>query len=159
MIGKMLRVLPLAMVAACATADASDDVAPALTVSYEATFDSVLPGVAHNSRQTSQVVLAPGQTFDFTVADLPDGAFDMAQLGTGQRLDLHVNLSASRLDSGDIHYAVRLTTQPAGGGEASPLAEPSLVVAAGETATVHLGQDGGEFYTGFTLDLNAEPIR
>tara|TARA_R110000868_G_scaffold144412_1_gene363576 strand:- start:20249 stop:20728 length:480 start_codon:yes stop_codon:yes gene_type:complete len=159
MIGKVLRVLPLAMVAACATPDASDDVAPALTVSYEATFDSVLPGAAHNSRQTSQVVLAHGQTFDFTLEDLPDGAFDMGQVGSGQRLDLHVNLSASRLDSGEISYAVRLTTQPAGGGETSPLAEPSLVVAAGETATVHLGQDGGEFHTGFTLDLQAVPVQ
>ncbi|WP_339743541.1 hypothetical protein [uncultured Maricaulis sp.] len=154
-------VSPLALLAmsACTPTSVEQVMVPGLNVSYEATFDSMLPREGHYTRQTSQVVMVPGEGFEFTLPDLPDAAFDLGQIGTGQRLDLHVNLTAAPLESGEIRYAVRLTTQPVGGGDASLLAEPSLVVADGETATVHLGQDGGEFHTSFTLDLTGARVQ
>ena len=152
--------LPLALLMMSACAPVSDDLAPsALSVSYEAIFDSVLPREGHHTRQESQIVTAPGDGFEFTLENLPDAAFDLGQTGSGQRLDLHVNVRAAQLESGEVHYAIRLTTQPVGGGDASLLAEPSLVVAAGETATIHLGQDGGEYHTSFTLDLTASLVQ
>lgn len=145
--------LPIALLAMSACTSVAPDRAPRLGIAFDA---SVNAGLAHenfSARRTSEIELAPGEAYVFRMDDLPVAAFDLGLMGSDARLDLDVSIMANRTEDDAVLYQVSLTTR--GQGESHVIATPSLLVAHGETATVHLGQDGGEFQTGFTLDLRS----
>lgn len=129
-----------------------------LAVMLDATASVDLPNEQTFTRATANPQIAPGEVYRLRMDDLSATTFDLGLVGSGAKLDLVAAVMASAQQGGDILFEVTLTTQGDGDSEPQIVATPRLLVREGETATVHIGQDAGEFQAGFTLDLQASPI-
>ena len=134
----------------------SGDAALALVTSYEARLEAALTGQRVEMRRTSVVRTDDGSdgTLIFTLDNVPAGAFNLADMDSEALRSLQVAVRPELTGSGDIHYSVQLEFD----GEAATTpfgltSQPRLTVRPGETATVHLGQEAGDIYARFTLDL------
>ncbi|WP_417467271.1 hypothetical protein [Maricaulis sp.] len=116
------------------------------------------PGRNYVQRQTTAIAVGGGQTLVLQFPGLPAEVFNPAALGD-EMLDLTVTVLTTVLDTGGVHHAVTLETVGTETGRFEIVAQPSLTVAEGETATVHIGTDApGQLEAGFTLDLVASRI-
>jgi hypothetical protein len=159
-------ILPLALLAlsGCAPANteiaqqSSPDPVQSLAMAVNATVTVDAPHEQDFTRVTADLEIAPGETYRMRMDNISATTLDLGLVGSGTRLDLLVAIMASGQESGDILYEVTLTTQADSADEPQVIATPRLLVAEGETATIHLGQDAGEIQAGFTLDLTASRV-
>tara|TARA_R110002072_G_scaffold71403_7_gene171293 strand:+ start:1343 stop:1846 length:504 start_codon:yes stop_codon:yes gene_type:complete len=166
MIRLSVVILPLVAVAlsACtpsntpATPPSASEQVQRLAVMLDATASVDFPNEQTFTRVTANPEIAPGEVYRLSMDDLSATTFDLGQVGSGARLDLVAAVMASALEGGDILFEVTLTTQGDGDSESQVVATPRLLVREGEIATVHIGQDAGDFQAGFTLDLQASPV-
>ena len=161
-----ILILPLVLLAlsGCAPTTAqmaqqsSPDPVQKLAIAVDATAVVDSPNEQNYRRVTADLEIAPGETYRLRMEDVSATTFDLGLVGSDTRLDLVMAIVAGRQESGEILYEVTVTTQADSVGEEQVIATPSLLAAEGETATIHIGQDGGDFQAGFTLDLRASLV-
>lgn len=151
-----------ALLAACThVGDTQTAAVPAdLVTTYSASLSAQLDGERLSRSETSQFRTPAGSddVFYTTFEDLPAAFFDLADLGSDERRTLIVGMQPTLVETGEVFYRIHLVFHDESGTRPSALAnQPELLVALGETATVHLGQDAGAINTSFTLDLSSVP--
>ncbi len=132
------------------------DPAHALVTSYDARIEAALVDQRVEMRRTSQFRTDAGsaETLVFTLDNVPAGAFDLADMDSQARRSLQVAVRSELSDNGDILYTVQLEFDGEAGATPFGLTrQPRLTARPSETATVHLGQEAGEIYSRFTIDL------
>lgn len=151
-----------ALLAACSHVDdqpvaaAPAEILTAYAVGLEAQFEGERLTRRHETE--FRTAIGSDEVFFTFFEDVPAGFFDLSDMDSETPRTLMVGVQPSLLETGEILYRVHLAFQDDTGETPFGLAAaPELRVAMGETATVHLGQDAGEIYSTFTIDLSSQP--
>lgn len=132
-----------------------------LMTRYSVSVEAALPDLRVSREEVSSFRSdGRGETVMFVyLENLPAGVADLSDAHGSESRTLMVGMQPMRGGDGRITYDIHLAFQDDAHARPFGLEEsPRLVVAEGETATVHLGQEAGDIYSRLVIDLTSHTV-